>query len=282
MRLKTADVDAICGLVNDLCGIALDESKAYLIESRLADLTQRSGCESYADLARRARLADTHLQREIINAITTRETSFFRDGSPFEALEHKVIPDLLDGCTRSSSRRLRIWSAACSTGQEPYSIAMILRRLLSDLSNWDIRILATDISDAAIAKASRGVFADHETIRGLREEVCRDHFERHADGWQVKDELRSLVSFRQLNLLDPFPFFEQFDVIFCRNVAIYFEPEKRRDLFVRLAERLLPDGYLFTGSSESLSDIGARFRAHHHCRGVFYRPNQPVATSFVS
>jgi chemotaxis protein methyltransferase CheR len=171
-------------------------------------------------------------------------------------------------------RRLRIWSAACSTGQEPYSLAMTLSDLIPDIYAWDVRILATDISDAAIRQASYGRFSKYEIERGMRPDSLNKYWEPAGDGWRAKDEIRGLVTFQRRNLLQPFSELGPFDVIFCRNVAIYFAPEARRGLFLRLAQVLTPGGYLFVGASESLSDLGPQFTPQHHCRSVFYQPTK--------
>jgi chemotaxis protein methyltransferase CheR len=274
MKLAPGDIDAICGLVIDLCGVYLDESKGYLIEARLGDLAKRAGCGNYADLARKVRLSnDVGLRNEVINAITTNETLFFRDTSPFEALRHKAIPEMIDAKAKTMyPKRLRIWSAACSTGQEAYSIAMLLCELLPDVHSWDIKILGTDICDEAVTRASRGWYSKHEIGRGLPPVQLQQFFRTDGDGWRVKDELRSLVAFERRNLLESFAALGRFDIVLCRNVAIYFTPTAREDLFLRIAAAMNPDGYLFVGSQESLSDLGPRFTPHHHCRAVFYRP----------
>jgi chemotaxis protein methyltransferase CheR len=274
MSVTAADIEAVAGLVFDLCGIVLDGSKDYLIESRLATLVKKAGCGDYAELARKIRYGgDAALETELINSITTNETLFFRDGSPFEALKHKAFPELFDAKARTPyPKRLRIWSAACSTGQEPYSIAMTLHELIPDIHSWDISILATDISDAAVRQASTGRYSELELGRGLPPASLAKHFTRDGTGWKVKDELRALVSFRRINLHDPFQTIGLFDLIFCRNVAIYFSPAARATLFRGLSNILSPDGYLFVGSSESLADLGPEFAPQHHCRSVFYQP----------
>jgi chemotaxis protein methyltransferase CheR len=279
MKLAPGDVDAICGLVIDLCGVYLDESKAYLIEARLGELAKSAGCASYADLARRVRLTnDAQLRNGVINAITTNETLFFRDTSPFEALRHKALPEMIDSKAATPfPRRLRIWSAASSTGQEAYSIAMLARDLIPDIDVWDIKIHATDISDDAVGKASRGWYTAHEIGRGLPEQQLSRYFQADNGGWRVRDEVRSLVSFERRNLLEPFAMLGRFDIVMCRNVAIYFTPTARQDLFHRIAAQMVPDGYLFVGSQESLSDLGPRFTPHHHCRAVYYRPGLTLA-----
>jgi len=281
MSVTAAEIEVVAGVVFDLCGIVLDESKDYLIESRLSSLVRKAGCGDYAELARKVKYGgDAALAVEMIDAITTNETLFFRDGSPFEALRHKALPELFDAKARTMyPKRLRIWSAACSTGQEPYSIAMTLHDLIPDVHSWDISVLATDISDAAVRQASTGRYSDMELQRGLPDAALHKHFTREANGWKVKDEIRALVMFRRINLHEPFHALGPFDVIFCRNVAIYFSPAARATLFRGLVNILSPDGYLFVGSSESLGDLGPEFAAQHHCRSVFYQPSKRRAAA---
>jgi len=283
LKVTPEDIKVISRLVDDLCGVVLDESKGYLIESRLSDVAEKAGCKSFTELYHKARYqSDKKLQTEIIDAITTQETLFFRDSSPFEALQHKAIPELLDMKAKTVfPKRLRIWSAACSTGQEPYSIAMIFHELLPDITTWDINILATDISDTAIKVASRGRYAAHEIQRGMEPKLLAKYFSKDGDFWKVNDELRSLIAFRQLNLLKKFTNLGPFDIIFCRNVAIYFSSEDKRSLFNRLAEVLIPEGYMFVGSSESLSDAGPQFKPQQHCRSVFYQPNKQAVAGLL-
>jgi chemotaxis protein methyltransferase CheR len=276
--LTATDIDAVCGLVNDLCGVYLDESKGYLIEARLSELVKCAGCESYAEFARRARQDTDHtLRNKIVDAITTNETLFFRDSSPFDALQHKVIPETIDGKVGTLyQKKLRIWSAACSTGQESYSMAMLLSEMLPDIQDWDVNILGTDISDEVVARASRGWYASHEIERGLSPVRLQRFFQSENGGYRVKDSLRALCSFERRNLLDPNSARGKFDVIFCRNVAIYFTAEARRDLFLRLTTALTPEGWMFVGSQESLRDVGPQFVPQQHCRAICYRPNMPA------
>ena len=182
MQVTREDIQFVAQLVDQLCGVMLDETKGYLVESRLGQLARDHGCASYRDLCQRARAtSDRALQQKIIDAITTQETLFFRDSSPFDALQNRILPDLIDACARSGGpKRLRFWSAACSTGQEPYSLAMILRESIPNLAAWNVSILATDISDAAIAQASRGWYAAHEIDRGMRASLLPKYFKPHA------------------------------------------------------------------------------------------------------
>lgn len=277
--MTSDDIHAISQLVHSLCGLVLDETKGYLIESRLSRMAATAGCATYRELAEKSRRPGHQaLQHEIIDAITTQETLFFRDSSPFDALQFKVLPDLIDHFNRNGlPKRLRLWSAAASTGQEAYSLAMTLRETLPDIRAWNITILGTDISNAAIRQASRGAYAKHEILRGMKPTLLPRYFRETAEGWQVKDELRAMVTFARRNLLEPLADLGSFDVIFCRNVAIYFDAVARRSLFLRLAERLTPAGCLFTGSSECLNDLGPQFTPQHHCRASFYQPQKPPA-----
>jgi chemotaxis protein methyltransferase CheR len=275
MQVIDKEILIVANLVEELCGIVLDASKGYLIESRLSSLAEAHGCHNFTDFCYKARNGDRALRSHIIDAITTQETLFFRDSSPFEALQHKVIPELIDARTGTMfSKRIRIWSAACSTGQEVYSIAMTLCEIIPEILKWDIKILGTDISDSAIKHASFGQYADHEIQRGMKPALLRKYFTEVKNGWRVKDELRFLASFQRRNLLESFGDLGAFDIIFCRNVAIYFDTKTKHNLFHRLTKQLTPDGYLFVGSSESLTDLGTKFKPLYHCRTVFYQPNK--------
>lgn len=275
MKLASAELASVAGLVMDLCGILLDESKGYLVESRLAPIAEQHGLGSYTELVHKARSSyDKQLLKQIINAITTNETLFFRDDSPFEALRHKALPELIDAKAKTPfPKRIRIWSAACSTGQEPYSIAMTLHDLIPDIHAWDISIFATDICDAAIEQASKGFYRAFEVERGMKPQYLNRFLARQNEHWKICDEIRALVSFQNLNLMSPLTGLGPFDVVFCRNVAIYFTADGRKSVFQRIAQTMTRDGYLFVGCAESLADLGPQFTPHHHCRGMFYRPN---------
>ena len=279
MQVDTNGIDAICNVVEELCGVYLDDSKTYLIESRLAKLLEEYELAGYDELAYKASaVTNKELRRDVINAITTNETLFFRDDSPYQALQHKLLPEIIDSKAGTPyAKRLRLWSAACSTGQEPYSLAMTLCEMIPDIHLWDVSIRATDISDDAINLASRGHYAEFAIERGLPTAMRTKYFEKDDHGWKICDKIRSLVTFNRINLLEPFNSPGTFDVVLCRNVAIYFTPDARDSLFRRLADTLTKGGYLLTGSSESLSAMGERFVPQHHCRAVVYQPNMPVA-----
>ncbi len=273
LKITPDEITEIAKYVNDLTGIVLDSSKAYLIESRLGPLAEELGCSSYTELQQKAKRDPRHIiQNRIVDAITTNETFFFRDNNPFELLRHKIFPDMFDRimAQRTLFKRLKIWSAACSTGQEVYSIAVILRELLPDVDKWNIRILGTDISDAAIAQASYGRYNRTEISRGLNPTQLNKYFTQDGNQWRIRDELRSMAYFKKQNLLQPFLGMEKFDIILCRNVAIYFSPENRKLLFNRLADQLNPKGVLIIGASESLLGITDRFIRKDYMRSIFY------------
>ncbi|MEI6386112.1 MAG: protein-glutamate O-methyltransferase CheR [Spirochaetota bacterium] len=278
--LSTEEFTVYAKLVRDLTGIALDASKGYLIETRLEPLVRELGLKGYSELYYRIK-ADSSgaLARKVIDRITTQETSFFRDASPFEMLKFKIVPDLIDARRMMAPPKtkvaLRIWSAACSTGQEVYSILIALKELLGDLSAYSIRLLATDISDSAIAKASKGFYASGDIVRGMPPELLGRHFIAENGGYRIRDELRAFATFKRWNLFEDFVSFGYFDVIFCRNVAIYFTEDDKRKLFGRFERALEKDGALIIGSTESLLGTATGFEAMRYLRAVYYR-KKPV------
>ena len=260
-------------LIQSLSGILLDQGKGYLLETRLGAWMKELGCASFTELHYRIRADATRkLQRRLIDLISTNETYFFRDGAPFDLLRHKLLPDLFDRRSRlGRTGPIRIWSAACSTGQEAYTIGIILKELLGDLGKQDIRILGTDISDQAVAAASRGVFNKVEMGRGLPPGMER-HFQAEADGaWRIRDEIRALATFRSLNLLEPFTGLGRFDLILCRNVAIYFSERDRKGLFDRLGAALEPEGALVIGATESITGLCPQYVSMRYLRSVYYQ-----------
>lgn len=278
MSLTSLQISAVCKLTEQVTGIQWDQSKDYLIETRLVNRLHEFGCKSLEELLRKVESSNGPERNAFIDAVTTRETLFFRDESPYIALEHKALPEIIDAKAKSPyARRLRLWSAAASTGQEAYSMVMTLMEMLPDFDRWDVQVTATDISDAALSTASRGIYTDFEVGRGMRQDLLNRYFNRVSGGWQVKDEVRSVVTFQKANLLQPFVNLGPFDIIFCRYVAIYFDVLTRRDLFERISRVLTSDGAIFVGASENLSDFGPKWLPQFHCRAVYYQPNQPRA-----
>lgn len=259
--------------IYEICGISLDDSKGYLVETRLGSLMPETGAANFSELFFKVRSDTTStLRRKVIEAITTNETSFFRDTAPFDLLRNKLIPDLIDRRSRNGGRiTLRIWSAACSTGQEAYSTAIVLKELLGDLTRYDIRILGTDISNKVVAQASYGEYSRLELERGLPQETLARHFIASGDRWKVRDEIRALTTFRTMNLLEPFAFPYAFDIIFCRNVAIYFTETDKARLFQNLGKYLAKDGCLIIGSTESITGLCPDLEPKRYLRSVFYQ-----------
>lgn len=258
--------------VQDTCGIVLDQSKAYLLETRLGGLVREAGASGFSDLFYKLRSdASQTLRGRVVDAITTNETSFFRDTAPFDLLRHKLLPELIDRRKAVRPTPIRIWSAACSTGQEIYTIGIILKEMLGSFNGYDIRILGTDISNRAVAAASRGHFTDLEMGRGLPATASDKHFMREGSEWKIRDEIRALAMFRKMNLLEAFSFPAPFDIILCRNVAIYFGEQDRVRLFRNFARCLARDGCLIVGSTESLTGLCPEFVPQRYLRTVFYQ-----------
>jgi len=276
IKVTTDDIKAMSKYILDISGIDLDESKAYLIETRLGGLIKEYQCSSYRELCSKAKTdSNKTIENRIIDAISTNETLFFRDAGPFEVLQHKILPDLIDRRTEKSSGLLpipiRIWSAACSTGQEVYSIAIVLKELLSDLKEYNVKLLGTDISDSAIGQASYGTYNKFEIERGLSKETLQKYFISNGGNWKISDEIRAMVSFTKRNILKPFVGLGKLDIIFCRNVAIYFNLEERKKLFENIADVLEPDGFLIIGSTESLTGICPIFEPKRYLRTIYYQ-----------
>jgi chemotaxis protein methyltransferase CheR len=275
IKIAPNELKTISQYIHEISGIYLDQTKAYLFETRLSSIAEGLGCSSYLELHQKS-LKDPSkkIERQIIDAISTNETLFFRDKGPFELMQHKILPELIDARSSgpgSLKTQIKIWSAASSTGQELYSIAIIIKELLRDLSRYNINLLGTDISDNAVAQASYGKYNKFEIERGLDGNMLRKYFTPFGDSWKIKDEVRAMVNFRKFNLMQPFSSLGKFDIIFCRNVAIYFTLEDRKKLFNKIADSLADDGFLLIGSTESLTGICPRFEPKRHLRSIFYQ-----------
>jgi chemotaxis protein methyltransferase CheR len=276
VKIKPEEIKVLSTYIYNVSGISIDASKAYLLETRFGKLLEEEGCSSYSEFYHKAK-SDTHkaLEKKIINAITTNETLFFRDSNPFDLLKHKILPDMIDARGGSAPRpggaNLKIWSSACSTGQEIYSIAIVIKELLGNHGGHKISLMGTDLSDAAVAQASAGTYNKFEIERGLPREKLQRYFTPSGSNWKIKDEIRAMATFRRMNLMQPFTGLGKFDIIFCRNVAIYFTLQDRKKLFNKIADVLQPDGYLLIGSTESLTGICPRFTPKRHLRSVYYQ-----------
>jgi chemotaxis protein methyltransferase CheR len=274
IKITPSELKIVAQYVQSISGIYLDQSKTYLFETRLSSIVEAYGCTSYQDLCNKAKREPTKkIEKEIVDAITTNETLFFRDKGPFELLQHKILPEVIDARSNQSTLkpRIKIWSAASSTGQELYSVAIIIKELLKDSQDYTFNLLGTDISDAAVAQASYGKYNRFEIERGLDKMNLQKHFTLFGDSWKIKDEIRAMVNFKKLNLMQPFSTLGKFDIIFCRNVAIYFTLADRKKLFTKLAGSLADDGYLIIGSTESLTGVCPLFVPKRHLRSIFYQ-----------
>jgi chemotaxis protein methyltransferase CheR len=269
------DYEYLRKLLRDRSGLDLSADKQYLVESRLVPLARKAGLTGIGDLVQKIKSGSEQVAIDVIEAMTTNETFFFRDKIPFDHLRATVIPELLQA--RASRRSLRIWCAASSTGQEPYSIAMCLKEFGGQLSGWRVEIVATDLSLGVLEKARTGIFSQFEVQRGLPIQLLVKHFKQVGELWQINADIRAMVQHRQLNLMQDFSHLGSFDVIFCRNVLIYFDQETKLGVFNRLAKSLEADGVLALGAAESVVGITDAFKPYPERRGL-YRTNPARGT----
>ena len=262
------DFSYIRDLVRARCGLVLSDDKHYLVETRLSPLLQSSSLRSIAELVSALRQQEDQLQRQVVELMMTNETYFFRDVVPFDVLHQVAIPTL--AASRAASGELAIWSAACSTGQEPYSIALLLREEFQRLSSWKVRILASDISTSVLARARLGRYSQYEISRGLPPHLLK-HVQPSSDSWTIRDDVRGMVEFRQINLLSAWDDLPTMDIIFLRNVLIYFSDDDKRRILSRIRQLLRPDGYLFLGGAESTMHLDDHFERMLIDRAGCYR-----------
>jgi chemotaxis protein methyltransferase CheR len=257
-------------LLKERSGLDLFGDKQYLVESRLLPLARKAGLGGISELVTKMKGGADALTTEVVEAMTTNETFFFRDKIPFDHLRDTILPAMLQ--SRAGRRSLRIWSAASSTGQEPYSIAMCLKEAGAALAGWRIEIVATDLSQEVLEKSKAGIYSQFEVQRGLPIQLLVKYFNQSGELWQISPEIRGMVQHRQLNLLQDFSHLGKFDVIFCRNVLIYFDQDTKINIFERLNKVLEPDGILMLGAAESVVGITDAFRPLPDKRGL-YQPN---------
>ena len=265
------DYDFLRSLLKQRSGLDLSADKQYLVESRLLPLARKAGLAGLPELVLKMKGGGAEaLTKEVVEAMTTNETFFFRDKIPFDHLRETILPAMLQ--SRASRKSLRIWSAACSTGQEPYSIAMCLKERAQALSGWRVEIVATDLSQEVLEKSRAGIYSQFEVQRGLPIQLLVKYFTQIGELWQINSEIRGMVQHKQLNLLQDFSHLGKFDVIFCRNVLIYFDQETKINTFDRVAKLMEPDGMLMLGAAESVVGITNAFRPYPDRRGL-YQPN---------
>lgn len=277
------DYTTISNYILGICGIVLGAEKRYLVEQRIGPLLADNGCRNFGDFADLvAGGASYALREKVLNAITTNETSFFRDEHPWNTFRDKLLPELFGKIVERKNRewqrrgpKTRIWSAACSTGQEPYSMAMAIKDQLgwnsSNIDLQDFGILATDISPKVLAKAMQGRFSTLDIARGLGPESLSRHFTRDGDEYLISEQLRHLIEFRALNLHEPFAQIGSFDIIFCRNILIYFSDAAKRSILSQMCETLAPGGILMLGSAENLYGFELPLQTETHGQTIYYR-----------
>jgi len=256
--------------LEDACGIVLGDNKQYLVTSRLTKLISDNEIDSFSTLMKRMKV-DEKLRNCIMDAMTTNETSWFRDVYPFDILKEKLLAELIN----AQPRTIRIWSAACSTGQEPYSLSMMVQEYLQSkpgsLSTNAVQIIGTDISPSVLAVAKSGVYEGVAVSRGLPKERKARFFQEIGAGWEVSADIKKRVSFRELNLMQNYTLLGRFDIIYCRNVLIYFSTELKRDILARMAKCLNPGGFLVLGGSESITNYSNEFDLVRWRNGVIYQ-----------
>ncbi len=266
--MRADDFEMLSSLLKQRSGLVLTKDKAYLLESRLMPIARKRGWRGLDELARSVRLTrDEGLIGEITEAMTTNESSFFRDRKPFDLFRNIMLPTLLQ--TRASRRSFRIWSAACSSGQEAYSLAMVLDQESAKLAGWTVEIIGTDLSSEMVDRARRGVYSQFEVQRGLPIQMLVKYFTQVGDKWQINPKLREQVSFRIHNLLQDLTSLGQFDVVYCRNVLIYFDQPTKTKVLSQMTRVIPPDGFLVLGGAETVLGITERFKPLADHRGLY-------------
>ena len=272
--MTTYDYDYLRKLLRDRSGLVLSADKHYLVESRLLPVARKAGLFNLTGLIAKLKGPDAEpLIVEVVEAMTTNESFFFRDKIPFDQFRDTIMPRLLRA--RAGSRRIRIWCAAAATGQEPYTLAICLKEMAAELRGWRIDILATDLSREVLDKAQKGIYTQFEVQRGLPVLMLIKYFSQVGEMWQIDAGIRSMVTFKPLNLLHDFSHVGVFDVVFCRNVLIYFGQETKIDVLTRLARVTERDGFLALGAAETVVGLTDAFKPIADKRGL-YAPHEPV------
>ncbi len=257
-------------LVLERSAIVLQPSKQYLIDARLSPIARDNGLRDVQELVDKVRTTNNrHLTQLIVEAMTTNETSFFRDLHPFDALKAEIIPEMI--LKRAAERKLTIWSNACSSGQEIYSISMLLKEHFPQLATWNVNLIASDLNTQILDKAKLGIFNQTEVNRGLPMPMLLKHFTKQGLNWQIKEDIRKMVSFRVINLIEPFPAMPKVDIVFLRNVLIYFDPETKSSILNKVKQVIQPDGYLFLGGAETTLGLSTSFQRVSVQKAVAYK-----------
>ena len=263
-------ISYVCTTVRNRSAIELNNSKTYLIEARLAPVAKQNGFASIDELIQAVKNTGRRgLESQLVEAMTTNETSFFRDLHPFEALRKTVLPAIRT--KNAALKSLNIWSAACSTGQEIYSVAMHIREHFPERASWKVQLIGTDLSDEVLAKAKAAKFSQFEVNRGLPAALLVKHFQRQGTLWELCPEIRNMEIFTTLNLIERWPAMPRMDIVFLRNVLIYFAPETKRMILENIRKVMAPQGVLFLGAAETAMGLDAAFERVQSDNSVFYR-----------
>jgi chemotaxis protein methyltransferase CheR len=276
--VNTPEYDFLRKILKDSSGLDLSADKHYLIESRLLPLARKAGLPGIGELVQLMKGGSAAMTAQVVEAMTTNETFFFRDKVPFDHFRDFIMPEMLRA--RAARRSIRIWCAAGSTGQEPYSLAMCLKQISGALTGWRVEILATDLSQEVIEKSKAGLYSQFEVQRGLPIQMLVKHFKQVGELWQINSDVRAMVTHRQVNLLHDFSQLGSFDIIFCRNVLIYFDQDTKVDIFRRLGKVTEADGFLVLGAAETVVGLTDAYKPHPDRRGL-YRPSGFQATGPV-
>jgi chemotaxis protein methyltransferase CheR len=267
--MKQEEFDYLRDMLKARSGLVLGDEKRYLLESRLMPVAREIGLESLSGLVSNLKTDDSdELREKITQAMTINESFFFRDKSPFENFKNIMAPALL-ASSRAASRNMRIWCAASSTGQEPYSLAILIKEMSSQFAGWNIQIIGTDLSEEVLEKAKSGLYSQFEVQRGLPVQLMVKYFQQTGSMWQIDSSIRSMVTYKHFNLLEDYAPLGMFDVIFCRNVLIYFDAPTKSDMLGRMAKRMRPDGYLVLGAAETVIGISEEFKPLTDARGLY-------------
>jgi len=264
------DYEYLRKLLKDHSGLDLSADKQYLIESRLLPLARKASLADIGELVQKLKGGSSIIIRQVVEAMTTNETFFFRDKVPFDHFRESIMPEMIKA--RANRKNIRIWCAAGSTGQEPYSLAMCVREMNAALGGWRVEIVATDISQEVLEKSKAGIYSQFEVQRGLPIQMLVKYFKQNGEIWQINPDIRAMVQHKQLNLLHDFSQLGVFDIIFCRNVLIYFDQETKIGIFGRLAKIMEPDGFLVLGAAETVVGLTEAFKPFPDRRGL-YRPS---------
>lgn len=276
--MSTMEFTYLRDFLKEKSGLVLTEEKQYLLDCRLLPVARDNGMETLAELVTAMKKPGAGaLQGAVVEAMTINESFFFRDKTPFENFTNVMMPAMLE--SRRAARKLRIWCAAASSGQEPYSLSMLLKDMSDKMPGWNIDIIGTDLSSEILEKAKAGLYSQFEVQRGLPIALLVKYFKQQGSLWQIDSAIRAMVQYKQFNLLESFRTLGQFDIVFCRNVLIYFDPPTKRDILERAAQQMAPDGYLVLGAAETVIGLTDQFAPVSGVRGLYMRTDAAKAAA---